>query len=462
MTPEQAKAALWRDGDLGYVLHEDQLRVREQLVRLRKQGHRLAVVLASRRWGKDYLACTLSHEQCRQQDGSQVRYAAPTQKMVRTIVEPHMQALIADAPPDIRPAHRVMDGIWQHPNGSQIHTAGTDNGGADRLRGVSTDLAPISEAGFIDCLPYLLHDVLIPQTATTGGFLFCISSASVTPAHAFAEICARADADGTLIKRTIHDAPHIDEATREELIHIAGGPESTTARREYFCEFVADESMVVLPEFSRVESSVVAEHKRPEHFVPVVVMDVGYHDLSFALFGYHDFENAVDVIEHEYVTNKTVARALDAECSKIAADLWGEERAAKALRWADAPPMVLAEMPGWTGIAKTQTDGSFKAAAVNDVRTRLQDKTIRISLECRKLAAHCRFAVWRVPGRDLERMDGFGHFDGVDALTYFVRLVDRRTNPKPARKPTADSVLWPHGEKKDDMRGLVAGARWKR
>jgi hypothetical protein len=353
--------------------------------------------------------------------------------MVRTIVEPHMQTITAGAPNDVRPHWRSQEGIWHSPhNGSQIHTAGTDSGGADRLRGVATDFGVVSEAGFVDELRYLLHDVLIPQTATTRGFLWLISSPSVTPAHEFAKLCAQAEADGALIKRTIFDAPHIDAETREELCHIAGGPNSTTWRREYLCEFVADESAAVLPEFTRVEKEVIKAHERPRYYVPIVVGDIGFHDFSFFVFGYHDFRTGLDVIEREYVTNKTVARDLASKVSEIATGLWGP-RAAEARRFADAPAMVIAELgPEWSGIAKTQTDGVFKTAAVNDVRTRLTHKSIRISPECDKLIAHCRYAVWRIPGRDLERMDGFGHFDGVDALTYFVRLVDRHTNPWPA------------------------------
>lgn len=459
-TREQAIERLWRLGDLSWRLHEDQERVREQVVALRKRGHRIAVTLASRRWGKDWLGTTLSEEHCQQQERSQVRYAAPTQKMVRTICEPHMHDLVSTAPSDLRPTWRSQEGIWQHQNGSQIHMAGTDNGGSDRLRGVSTDLGVISEAGFIDDLEYLINDVLIPQTATTHGFLWCISSASVTPAHPFAALCAKLDADGALIKRTIYDAPHIDEATREELCHIAGGPQSTTWRREYLCEFVADESRAVLPEFPRVESAIVEERERPPHFVPLVVLDVGYHDLSFALFGYHDFRHAVDYIEAEYVTNKTTARDLVANIDALAVELWGEQRARDARRWADAPPIVVAEMPGWSGIVKTQTDGSWKAAVINDVRTRLAAKTTRIHPRCEKLRAHCRYAVWKDPGRMLDRMDGFGHFDGVDALAYFTRLVDRRTNPYPMAVPTADQFAFPtHNPERESLRALARGAR---
>jgi hypothetical protein len=462
MTRAQAVTALWRAGDLSWRLHEDQERVRSQLVTLRKKGKRIAVTLASRRWGKDYLATTLGEEQCLQQDRSQVRYAAPTQKMVRTIAEPHMHDLVSTAPGEVRPVWRSQEGVWHHEhNGSQIHMAGTDNGGADRLRGVSTDLGIASEAGFVDALTYLLHDVLIPQTATTGGFIWLISSPSVTPAHDFAKLCAQAEIDGTLIKRTIFDAPHIDAATREELCEIAGGPESTTWRREYLCEFVADTSAAVLPEFSRVEKDIIEARERPAYFVPLIVADIGFHDLTFVLFGYHDFRKGVDVIEAEYVTQKTIARDIDAKVKQMAEDLWGPAKAAEAMRYADAPPIVIAEMQGWQGIAKTQTDGNWKAAVINDVRTRLAEKSTRISPACEQLAAHCRYAIWRTPGRELERMDGFGHFDGVDALAYFTRLVDRHSNPFPLRAPgVTRDTHWLDDEPEHDLASSLA-PRWR-
>ena len=173
--------------------------------------------------------------------------------------------------------------------------------------------------------------------------------------------------------------------------------------------------------------------------MPIVVADIGYHDSSFAGFGYHDFRAGIDYIEEEYVTNKTLARVIDAECTRVATECWGEQRANEAPRFADAPAQVIAELNGeerrkgrpWLGIAKTQTDGAFLVAATNDLRTRLGARTTRIHPRCKRLIAHARNAVWRKPGVDYQRMAGYGHFDGCAMLTYFTRLVDRHTNPIP-------------------------------
>jgi hypothetical protein len=250
-------------------------------------------------------------------------------------------------------------------------------------------------------------------------------------------------------------------------------PDSSTWKREYLCEFVVDATHAVLPEFGGVEDRVCVPHERPPFFVPVIVMDHGFHDEAFALFGYYDFKKGLDVIERELSVTKTLAADLDAECSRIAIGLWGLKLARSARRHVDAPPAIVGELNanltleaavaaeragkplpvvhhGWTGIAKKETDGFFFEAAANDVRTRLAAPSIRILPECTKLPAHCRFAVWKEnrTGRDMERMKGFGHFDGVAALCYFARCLDRRTDPYPASAPKSLDVFcpWPEPE----------------
>jgi hypothetical protein len=462
VTPEVARERLWRLGDVGsWQLHDTQLRMRKDIA---AHDGIVFVVNCARRLGKSRLACTLAVEQCLQKAGSQVRYAAPTAKDVRKIVAPHMRDILATCPEGLRPSYNSQDHVWTFPNGSQIHVAGVNNEHADDLRGVASDLCLVDEAGFVDDLEYLVQSVLMPQTMTTRGRIVLLSTPPVTPAHPFVAYCGKAELEGAYSRYTIHDAPHIDARTIDVYCAEAGGADSTAWRREYLAEFVTDTSLAVLPEFGRVESDIAKEHARPSSFVPLIVADVGYHDLTFVLFGYHDFRNALDVIEAEYVTNKSTARVIMEAVEQKAADLWGE-RARQARRYADAPPIVIAEMPGWQGITKTQTDGNWKAAVINDVRTRLSDKSIRINPACEKLRAHCRYAVWKEPGRMLDRMDGFGHFDGVDALAYFTRLVDRHTNPQP-RLPEgvrhSTHFIPEHmlvDDERESLRRLARGAR---
>jgi hypothetical protein len=448
--------------------HQEPVRARICATRARRY-----VLNISRRWGKSNLLCTLAVEQCLQKPGSAVRYAAGDQSMVEEIIEPHMQGILEDAPDDLAPQFNASKFRWTFPNGSTIRVAGCDDRRkANRLRGRATDLAVIDEAGFIDDLKYVIDDVLMPSLLTTDGQLVISSTPPETPAHPFVAICADAELRGAYSKHTIYEASHVGESVREEFRREANGPlwkpgdpDSTTWRREYLCEFVVDTARAVYPEFS--EATCVQARQRPPHFVPVIVGDAGFHDQTFIVGGYHDFRNAVDVIEWEYVTSKALARDVDANVSRIAAAAWGDDAAQKAARFIDAPPQTVAELNAsrswWRGIAKTETDGPFMGAAVNSVRTRMvgEKPAIRIDPSCKSLIAHLRYGVWRVPGRDFERMDGFGHFDGCAALAYFERCVDRHTNPYPAQVRSIDRFTFAPSDdsEREQLKRLASGAR---
>lgn len=457
MTPAAAREALWYKGDLSYLLHETQERMRAAIV---DATALLFVLNCARRLGKSFLCCVLAIEQCLQRARSRVLYIAPTAKQVRTIITPIMRTLLVDCPHGLRPELNAMDGIWKFPNGSEIHVVGVNNGHADDARGGDADLVILDEAGLIDDLVYLIESIIKPMLLVTNGRIVMPSTPAPTPAHPFTEYCAKAEAANAYARYTIDDAPHIPSERRDAFIAEGGGRQASSVRREYYCEHVVDSTLAVLPEFTDAEEAVCKSITRPPFFVPIIVGDIGYHDLSFFVLGYHDFRSGLDVIEAEYVTSKTVARELVREVDRRAAELWGASVAASAARWADAPAMVIAEMGGtWSGIAKTQTDGSFKAAAVNDVRTRLGERSIRIAPGCTALRAHARYGVWRVPGRDLERMDGYGHFDGIDALTYFVRLVDRRTNPYPVARSSHNFIVFDEPEADSDRLRKLARRR---
>ncbi len=462
--------ATWRRGQLRYLLlpHQETLRAEVAAARARRY-----VWNCSRRLGKSFLLSVLAVEQCLQKPGSHVRYAAGTSEMVEEIIEPHMATILDDAPDDLAPDFNATKWRWSFPNGSSIRVAGCDDRRkANRLRGRACDLAIIDEAGFIDCLDYVIKDVLTPQLITVDGQMIISSTPPETPAHPFTGICADAEVRGAYSKRTIYDATHIDAATREEFRREANGaawsagqPDSTTWRREYLCEFVVDESRAIFPEFS---DACVEHRERPSHFTPIIVGDAGFHDFTFIVGGYHDFRAAIDVVEWEFVTSKALARDIDAAVTAIATTTWGEAAAKRARRYIDAPAQIVAELGrDWSGIAKTETDGPFMGAAVNGVRQRMAGSkpTLRIDPACVQLGAHCRFGVWRTPGRDFERMEGFGHFDGCAALAYFDRLVDRRTNPFPVTMRDPEAFSWdPPAEttKVDRLRLMGSGARGKR
>jgi hypothetical protein len=420
---------LWRRGTLRKVggLHSDQ-----QLIHAQYSSTlgRVFVLCCSRRWGKSMLCCLLALECALSTAGAQVRYAAPTGKMARRIVVPHMRKLLAQCPADLRPRFAAQDLTWTFPNGSEIVLAGCDNGNAENLRGTSMNLGIVDEGGFIDDLDYVITSILLPQTMTTGGRIFIASSPARTPTHAFTTICLRAEAEGRYAHRTIHDAPHITPALIAEFMAECGGEDTTDWLREYLAQTVVDESIAVLPEFTPNAVSIVQERERPPFFHCLVSIDGGFEDLAFALFGYHDFGEDVLYVEDERVWHRQNSGTVSTDIKAAEAGLWGTKR--PEFRVFDADATVRNDMNTMHDLSCRLPRKDDKFAQVNALRVALKTGRIRIHPRCKALIAHCKGAIWNKGRTSFERADGFGHYDGVDALVYMWRHTDRQANPYPA------------------------------
>lgn len=437
--------AFWRDADLEYLLHAGQVAV---LVAFAACASRRFVVECARRWGKSWFACVLAITFALQRPGAQIRYAAPTQRMVRKIITPLMREILEDCPEDMRPTWNSQEGVWRFPNGSEIHVAGCDNGGADALRGTSTDLAIVDEAGFVDDLEYLVQSVLLPQLLTVDGRMVLISTPSVSPDHAWTSYCEEAEGTDAYYHATIYDAPHITAEQREEFFREAGGESSVAARRELLAERVVDETRAVVPEFAAAEKTIVREHQRPEHFYAWVAGDIGFVDLAVFLFAYVDFRAGLLVVEDELAMQRAKSTDINVAVARKERALWGERR--PRLRVIDAAAITVADMDERVDVesgerARKGDDGPH----VHDMRWQLAQKddadaalnALRVFLprlvihpRCTTLRAHLRGAIWNKQRTSYERVERGGvrhHFDGVDAAKYLVRHADMRANPWP-------------------------------
>lgn len=428
------KAGGWEPRLLLRLLHRTQRELHEKA---ETSPGRIFVACCSRRLGKSFWLCTKGVKGALSKPRSQVRYGAPTAKMVRSIVTPHIRQILQCVPPELRPRFRSQDGLWEFPNGSELHVAGCDNGNAERLRGTATDEALLDEAAFIDDLEYVVQDILLPQTITTGGSLTLASSPPRTPAHDFTKYCKAAEERGAYAHYTIYDAPHLTPELVAEYVAESGGEDTSTWQREYLAKFVVDEESAVVPEFSRYEDELVREWERPPFFDPYVTMDVGFHDMTVAAFGYYDFEKDMDVIEDELVFERTVSGEIDDACIVKELKLWGASPV--YMRVVDAPPIVIAELNrekrSW--VAARNDDPK---AAVNALRVRIGQRRMAIDPRCTTIRAHLRHGIWNRAKTSYERSGTFGHFDGIDAAKYLVRHLDRSRNPFPQ--------FW-HGETAD-------------
>ena len=447
--PRAVTDALWYEGDLSYLLLRQQLAAAEAW-RLSWDASRKFYLECSRRFGKSFLFCVEAVTAAIIRPNSIVRYAAPTAKMVGTIVAPHMRDILEHCPAQMMPRFVRQEGLWRFPNGSEIHVSGCDNGGADRLRGAYADLCIVDEAAMIDDVGYVVSDVLMPQTLTRDGRVLLGSTPGHSPEHDAFRLAEDCRQRGAYMHATIHDCEHITAAQIEEYQKEARGLTSTTWRREYLAEWVVDSERAVVPEWVTVSDLAVQEVERPEFFRSLVAADIGFNDLTVGLFGYWHFDRAVAVVEDEFVCEGKTSGDIDEECAKM------ERRrgAVAKIRVADAPPIVIAEMckarhqagrpGGWAAGAKSSaqkgSDDALLAAMRRDIAVRFDMRGNRIPGKllvhprCRTLIAHLGSAIWNHARTSFDRSGTMGHFDAVDALTYFMRHVDRNTNPYPAQR----------------------------
>jgi hypothetical protein len=432
-----AKHSYWREGDLGYLLHPGQLAARAMIREAITRGVD-PLLNTARQWGKSRLLCAIAAEHCLSVPGARVPYAAPTSKQVDEFITPHWERMRADAPPELKPERKGDD--WHFPNGSRVVISGCEDiKKADRLRGPRATMAIFDEMGFVPIAEYVARSVLGWQLATTGGVLLQSSTPPEQPDHPFVDYVARAQAARAYYHATVYDAPHITDAMRAILIERCGGVDTVAFMREGLAEILVDPQQVLLPEWA--DDVHVREWPRPDYYLPHVVGDLGYVDLTVVLFGLYDFERHVDVIEDELVVSHSRSDEIRAAVAKREAELWGERRVHR--RRMDAPPIVRADLsrehdpedPDQHWAAPRKDD---LHAAVNALRVRLSPQPAKLVVHprCLTTIAHARFARWNRQRTDFERPAGGGHhYDGAAALVYFHRELDRATNPFPIYAP---------------------------
>ena len=137
LTPKDAIRELWARGKLSWKLHPVQQKMLASYI---SQNTEITTIACSRRLGKSYLLCLLASEKCIQTPNAIVKYVCPRKNMVKTIIQPIMNEIFRDCPPEMKPEFKYNDYMYSFPNGSQIQMSGTDNGHHENLRGGKSDL----------------------------------------------------------------------------------------------------------------------------------------------------------------------------------------------------------------------------------------------------------------------------------------------------------------------------------
>lgn len=425
--------SLWRKGVLDWKLEPQQYIAYKRIKEASKEPNNRFVLNASRRWGKTFLLAVLAIEYALMRPNSVILYAASSQKAVKDMILPAFQEIFRDAPDDLKALFKTQTNQYVFSNGSRIKLSGLDGGRLQKLRGITAHMIIVDEAGFIDHLEMAVTAVLFPMTSTTGGQMILASNAPMTPGHEFVQIFTRdAQKSGHYMQQTIYDIPKFTQAQIEKFAEACGGFDSATFKREYLCQFVVDEKNAVVPEWGTYKhSSIRDDVKRPDFFHPLVSIDLGLVDFTAALFGYWHFPMATGVIEDELLLCGVNSEKLVELCTAKELSLWGAEPPKPIQRVADGQAYTLNDIVTVHKYPVGRVAKDNPEAQANAIRLDVQGKRLIIHPRCTNLIGQIEDATWNSSRTSFTRDARNGHFDLVAALQYFIRHVNRHSNPFP-------------------------------
>lgn len=435
ISKKQAVAQLWEKGVLHWKLYPVQ---KEMYDMYKNSDQKIVTWLCSRRIGKSYSLAVIAAEACLQNKNCIVKFLCPTAKMLKQLLIPIFREILEDCPPSVKPEFIASENKYRFANGSEIHLAGSDNGRAENLRGAYANLCIVDEAGFCEDLGYTVRSVLKPLVLTTRGKIILSSTPPRTNDHEFIGFIKKAEADGTLIKKTIFDNKTLTpNEIQQEIASYPGGMQNPEFRREYLAELVMDKDILVFPEFTEdVQSRTIQEWTRPPFYDYYVSADIGYIDYTAVLFGYLDFKSAKFIIEDEIVLNKMTTKTLAdeikaKEAKLLTMDSTGEQKAPH-LRVSDNNLIVINDLYRLHGLNFMPTAKDDRDSAINNLRILFASEKIIIHPRCKFLINHVKNASWnKAQKRDLARAPEGGHYDTAMALVYLMRNVQWNRSPYP-------------------------------
>lgn len=446
---QTAQTELWRRGKfLDYVLDQNQ----QSMVKAFKESEELLYIwLASRRIGKSVGLIGVAIETAIKKPNSRILYLSKTTDNVLEIVDQASSVILKDCPSDMAPTFHAKDNKFKFKNGSEIRIKGLDNTGPDVIRGIGADLVIFDEFCFMKHLTEIISSVVMPMIIERGGRVLMGSTPPNTPGHDSIEWIQKAEANGAITKKTIYDCPRWTDKQIEAFAREAGGVDSDVFKREYMCQIVVSRDSAILPSFTDSKrETLVMEVERP-YYTPdtYVSLDIGMRDLTVALFGWWDYENARLVVEDEIVlgNNSATTDVIAREITQKEYELWQNLVVHK--RVCDTDPRLIADLKKISNLNFRPTKKDNKEAQVNQTNIMIARNQIVINPRCKTLLLHMRYGIWNDARTGFARTKALGHCDAVDALLYMVRNVDRGNNPITAQ-PLTHSQVW-HGKQPEKI-----------
>jgi hypothetical protein len=418
-TPEQARAILWRRGELSWKLRAEQRQFKAHIENSNKQ---LIVGNISRRWGKSYTLVLFAIEQAIKTK-QRIRYAAAFKSDLEEFILPAFEQILDDCPGSIRPTYLASKQVWKFPNGSEIKLVGLDKN-RDGLRGNAINIIILDEAGFVTSLQYQYTTVIIPATAKQKNIkIVAISTPPESPEHYFVELIKKAQTqpNGYYLCLTIDDISDLDPAERKRLLDEVGGEHSPTAQREFFCKIIIDASRAIAPSFD-IDRHV--QPVEPEHVKWMLFGDTGgVRDKTVFLKAGWDHATGKKVFRDELVFEPGTATS--------------EIIAAVKTRWPglslilDASGQLLIDYSAQGLPASLPQKDEFNASLLL-LNTSFHNNDVVIHPDCQLLIRTLEGGLLNKTRTDYERSEALGHADAAAACIYALRGIDKVSDIRPA------------------------------
>lgn len=415
----------WAKGDLSWKLHSAQLKI-YNTIRGLGPGVRESVILCARRFGKSYLGVLLAIEDCVRNPGSMVRIIGPEIKQTTQIVVPIITKIIADAPHGF--VRRTKSENKWVIGSSELVLGGFDAQNIDTHRGSESYSIYIEESGSSDSdqYQYAMKDVLKPQLLHSRGRLIHLTTPPKVMTHEFVlETIPEAKVNQAFFKYTIYDNPLLDSDQISDAVRDSGGIHSITFKREYLCELIKDETVLIVPEFDEYRH--VESFSTPEYAHYITVIDMGgVRDKTVALLCYYDFEKGKRRVLDERVFPSNTPTSI------VAQGILEMESQVEEIkyRWADASGQTQVDMHA-LGFGIQVPPKEDWEANINQLKIAFQEDRWRLNEKCKFTIATLSSGTFNKNHTDFERSNALGHCDAIAAMMYANRVIDM-SNPVPA------------------------------
>lgn len=448
---EHRIAELWRRGELSYLLHEGQRKIKTAFSLCKAV---LFAALVSRQFGKTVWACTEAIETAIKQPKARIRYGTAFLTDLEEFLIPAFEFVLQDCPEHLRPVYKHKGSKYVFPNGSEIKLVGLDKK-PNGLRGSKLALIIIDEAGFVSRLLYLYRSVITPTlTHSPGARVILITTPPESPVHEFNELFDLTKLQGSTIELDVYQCPILTPARIEELKKECGGENSADWQREYLIKRIVDLTKAIVPEWLEAKASCV----EPLKYTPTIRycerfsgLDIGVVHKTGVLHAVYDFTKAKlhilaeRTIKGHEVTSQTVYDLVDTAEKQSKSDDQTSPlyTVAKTFRVADNNNLILLNDLAKLGLPFIATDKEKLHEMVNEVRLWVRAKRLVVDPGCKELLGCLESAIWNDKRTEFATSKVYGHFDLLAALVYLVRFVAQRqhVNPIPAHIGASQDVL---------------------